>query len=296
MSSFLTSLRLFSVRSLLLFSLFSVVLTLASCDIADVVGSGNRISETRVVSGFTAVNDETFADVLVQAGSTSQTVTVTGDDNIVPYIRTEVINNTLRISLTENRTFETKQPTIITVSAPFIQTLTSGGSGNMTAINLLTDTLTQSVTGSGNLTTSFRPIGMINLMRSTVSGSGVLLSNLTSVRSLESVVSGSGRLRLVNGTNNMTAISAVSRLSGSGTIMFEYPVQSHTITLSGSGNVLANMEPADSVQVSISGSGDAALIVRRFLRADISGSGNVDYMGSPTVIANITGSGRVLRR
>ncbi|HMX36953.1 MAG TPA: DUF2807 domain-containing protein, partial [Ferruginibacter sp.] len=73
--------------------LFSAVI-LASCDITR--GSGNIITESRSVGGFTGVSVGGDFDVEVKIGPETKLV-VEADDNIMKYIDTRVSGNMLKI-------------------------------------------------------------------------------------------------------------------------------------------------------------------------------------------------------
>lgn len=59
-----------------------------------IIGSGNLVSETRTVSGFSKLVFTTVGTVTIERGPT-QSVTVTVDDNIMSYISTIASNGTL---------------------------------------------------------------------------------------------------------------------------------------------------------------------------------------------------------
>src|ERR1700677_3466463 len=72
--------------------LFSVIVN--GCFGPSVSGSGHLISETRNVSDFSNVSLEGSGRVVIQQGG-AESVTVTGDDNLLSHIETEVRGNTL---------------------------------------------------------------------------------------------------------------------------------------------------------------------------------------------------------
>ena len=64
-------------------------------------------------------------------------------------------------------------------------------------------------------------------------------------------------------------------------------------TLSGSGDVkLADLK-AETVKVSIHGSGDTEIFASESLDVEIFGSGDVHYKGEPKISSSIHGSGEV---
>ena len=81
--------------------LFLIVVALFTLSIASACGvgrtlrgSGDIITENREVSGFDRVSLSGFGEVTIEVGE-KESLTVTTDDNIMPYVHTEVKNNTL---------------------------------------------------------------------------------------------------------------------------------------------------------------------------------------------------------
>jgi len=105
---------------------------------------------------------------------------------------------------------------------------------------------------------------------------------------LEAFLLGSGTLQLL-----WSGTSAVTDLSGSGDVIIKGHVNSHKITLSGSGKVHAYDLTTGVSKINISGSGDAEVNAAQTLDVVIGGSGDVRYEGSPAVTSSITGSGKV---
>ena len=90
-----------SIRSVVLvLALGALLWSLAGCDSifgsGVVVGSGTLKSESRPVSGFTTVTLSTVGSLTIEQTGT-ESLTVEGDDNIVPLITTVVKNNNLEI-------------------------------------------------------------------------------------------------------------------------------------------------------------------------------------------------------
>src|SRR3712207_1838364 len=61
-------------------------------------GSGNLISETRQVAGFSAVDLDGVGELNIQQGST-ESLLIEGDDNIVPLITSTVRNGRLVLDI-----------------------------------------------------------------------------------------------------------------------------------------------------------------------------------------------------
>ena len=74
---------------------------LSSCRFHCIRGSGNQITENRKPGDFTKIDVSESFKVIVKQDSSS-TVTVTADDNLLKYIRTNVSGSTLRIYTKKN--------------------------------------------------------------------------------------------------------------------------------------------------------------------------------------------------
>ena len=87
------------------------------------------------------------------------------------------------------------------------------------------------------------------------------------------------------------------RISGSAKAIVydEFDASSLDVNISGSGD--ADLEPiiSDRADVAISGSGDTHLTALQLLDVTISGSGKVYYSGNPVVKTRISGSGQVIK-
>jgi hypothetical protein len=86
---------------ILLVAGFALAITASSCRFGCVRGSGNLVSETRKVSDFTKLNISGDYKVNLKQDSSS-TLTITGDDNLLKYIKTKVEGGELRIYSRKN--------------------------------------------------------------------------------------------------------------------------------------------------------------------------------------------------
>ncbi len=87
----------FSVRLLS----FVFILLFAGSLHAQTRGNGVVEEQTRALSGFNAITSGSSVDVFVKQGD-AYSVVVRADGNLLNYIKTEVRNNTLFISVTRN--------------------------------------------------------------------------------------------------------------------------------------------------------------------------------------------------
>ncbi len=157
-----------------------------------------------------------------------------------------------------------------------------GGSWNIEYIKYVTDEKQVKIT-----------VTVPNLDDLGLCGSGTITSTNTfqGISNLEINVSGSGHLQF-----NFEAQNTEVSLSGSGKLNLEGKSSELDIAISGSGVIDAEDLKTKGCEVSISGSGDAALYVDGDLETEISGSGDVTYAGNTSVHASISGSGSVTKR
>lgn len=129
-----------------------VVVFLVSPVLADktVVGSGVTVNVTRELPEFDRIELRIAADVRVAIGKTAPLV-ISGDDNIVPLIKTEVKDGRLIISLEDGQSFKTKNDPDITVMLANLAGLTVLGAGDFRVDGLDNESLEVSMSGAGDL-------------------------------------------------------------------------------------------------------------------------------------------------
>ncbi len=224
--------------------LIVTALLMSACGAIPLVGSHNIITQTRNVSGFTQVEISGGGDAeIIQDGSES--VTVETDDNVMPYVTSQVTGGTLRLGL-EFTGLRSIIPTRLhfTVHVKDLTGIGTSGSWSVTAEAVKTTSLDINISGSGRV-----DIGTLTADKLTIfiSGSGQL--NLAGTAADQSVtVSGSGKYY----ADNLQSQTSQIRISGSGNARL-WATQSLNVNISGSGNVGYYGNP--QVQFSQSGSG-----------------------------------------
>ena len=202
-----------------------VLLAVSACDgsVFGVRGSGNVITESRDVSGFSEIALFGSGTVRVDVNGT-ESLTVEAEDNIMPLLKTEVSNGRLELSV-ESSISPTTDITY-TVAAVELDGVTIAGSGDVTATGIAADLFDVEISGSGRV----EPTGTAASLVVEISGSGRYLgegleASIGTVR-----VSGSGEA-VVNVTDDLDV-----DVSGSGGVQY---VGEPTITesVSGSGRV-----------------------------------------------------------
>lgn len=190
-------------------------------------GSGNVVSETRAVSGFTALSLEGSGDVDVTFGN-SESAVVEADDNIVPLIETRVQNGRLVISTKNFTNYRTNSPVRIHVTMKALDEIQLYGSGNITVPALNGDALRISLPGSGNINVN----GAANKVDVTLNGSGNVDCSGLKAKSATAKINGSGNIQVY------ASSSLDASISGSGTIKYSGSPASVTKSVSGSGNII----------------------------------------------------------
>jgi Putative auto-transporter adhesin, head GIN domain len=127
----------------------------------------------------------------------------------------------------------------------------------------------------------------------TITGSGDLRTegNFTGT-DLALSVNGSGDLRLAANLSGAVTTTVV----GSGDVRLSGRCASHSVKVSGSGDIHAEELQAASATVKISGSGDVSVAASESLDASVSGSGDIRYAGNPKqLVKHVSGSGSIVK-
>ena len=140
------------------FAWLSIVLALAAggCDIHihdtnRVKGSGVSKTEKRSITPFTSVNVSCAGSIQVHSQE-QPSLQISGDENIVPLITTEVKDDTLYIRSTQQ--YEPRDKLEITISTLDLKKFAFVGAGEANLANIKTDQLEIAMSGAGSLTAS----------------------------------------------------------------------------------------------------------------------------------------------
>jgi hypothetical protein len=213
-------------------------------------GNGVIKKETRSASGYTAVSSQGSLNIYMDYG-TSSNITVEADENLLPYIETEVNNGTLIIRAKKGVSLASKSKMSVHVSLTKLTSLNLSGSGNIKGEGAFSNTgKTQiSVSGSGDISLGFDTFnelavsvsgsGNINLkgnssnnMTASISGSGNLDCSAVKCNDVFAKISGSGNVR-VNASRTVDA-----KVSGSGNVYYKGSATNINSKSSGSGKVI----------------------------------------------------------
>ena len=206
--------------------LISCPLLFGACMLNGVAGSGKIVTEPRTVSGFSAVSLSGSGHLMIEETGT-ESLTVTTDDNLLPYIKTDVRGNTLELGMKDPMT--NVNPTndiIFKLSVKKLDELSVSGSGKADLKGLTQDRLQVRISGSGDVTAQ----GAADDLDLRISGSGGYRGDALKSRQATVGVSGSGSA-LVSASETVDA-----NVSGSGSVQYvgDPRVTQH---VSGSGSV-----------------------------------------------------------
>ncbi|HSQ44459.1 MAG TPA: head GIN domain-containing protein [Ginsengibacter sp.] len=219
----------------------------SSCNIINghmLTGNGNIRTEKRNTGNFRAVKTSGSIDVEINSGNAYE-VSVEDDDNLLPYVVTEVNNGTLNIHY-ENNTSINNDHAKVYVTVPSLDKLVASGSADITIRDVLKNTqkFELNVSGSGNIKGAVdAPAVSIG-----VSGSGnVDLKGRT--KDFECSVSGSGDVDC----GGLQSENATVKVTGSGNAHVFASVNL-SASISGSGDVYYGGSPKTEIHSSGSGS------------------------------------------
>jgi hypothetical protein len=190
-------------------------------------GSGNIVGDERSSLKFTQFNKVIISgatDVHVKQGK-DRSVVVLGDDNIVPLILTDVIEDTLHIG--SRASYQTRSIIRVSITVPDLIDVSLSGAADVVISNLEQDSVSLKVSGSGDVTAT----GRVKHLKLRTSGSGDIRAVSLQADTVEAKCSGSGDI-------STTALhSATLKATGSGDIkLFGKPANVNLIS-KGSGDV-----------------------------------------------------------
>ncbi|HLY26048.1 MAG TPA: DUF2807 domain-containing protein [Aggregatilineales bacterium] len=209
----------------------SAVALVAACNYNPFGGpntvSGTINSESRTVSGFSAVSLETSGGLSISVTGT-ESLTISADSNVLPLLTSDVSGNRLTLGTKPNTKFqcEGQCPIRYVLTMKDLNDLVLDGSGNVTISGLAASNFSATINGSGGITAQGKADNLIVNVNGSGSFDGKALSATTATVNdsgsgnvvvqvsdkLNATVSGSGSVRYIgNPTVN-------SNVNGSGSV------------------------------------------------------------------------------
>ncbi len=245
---------------LLIVFLLSISLSLSGCNLIrdlnlpEVVrGSGNVVTELRVVEGFDTIELNGAGRLVITQG-TGEKLLVEAEDNILPKIVSSVENGVLTLGFETNIRQDQVIPTkemVYYLNVVEIDTLTINGAATLEASGLVLQGLTVNINGTGDF--NLNDIQATRLEVSIDGGADVTVSGV-----------GGEQIVVINGAGKYNAEN--------------FQTSTTNITMNGLGD--ATVWAADDLTISISGAGGVNYYGDPHVTQNISGVGNVKSLGS----------------
>ncbi|QNM86925.1 DUF2807 domain-containing protein [Polaribacter pectinis] len=210
-------------------------------------GNGNVVTVNRTTDDYDGVSVGGSFDVILIKGKEGN-IKIEGEENIIPYIETEISGSTLKIKYKNNVNIRTTKRMTVTVTFNDIESVALGGSGNISSKELIkskkfsasiggsgniqlkvdADDLKASIGGSGNIELE----GNTNEFTCSIAGSGSVKAYELTTDELSANVAGSGSIK----TTVKSKINA--KLVGSGSVYYKGNPKHIDSKSVGSGSVL----------------------------------------------------------
>lgn len=232
----------------LLIAVFLMAFATSACGAVSLInrrieGSGNIISEERRVSGFDKLTLSGIGEISIQQGD-EESLTVTTDDNIMPYVRSEVRNNTLVLDLGEtgwDRSYNPSDGIHFDLVVKDLNRINNSGAGSMEMDALETESLTLDLSGVGSIEISDLTANELVIRQS---GAGtVFVSGQVEGQELNHSGVGSYHAADLESKTGLISISG----AGSATV---WVTENLDIKISGLGNVIYYGNPSITQDVS----------------------------------------------
>lgn len=212
-----------------------------------VKGNGNLISTTRTIPSFNELSVGGSFEVILVKGTVGE-ISIEAEENIIPYIITEVDGDRLKIRYKKNSNINTTKSVTIRVQFEDLESVSLGGSGKISSddliksetfkvniggsgkiyLHLYAEKVSASIGGSGDLILK----GTTQKMRSNIAGSGSIKDYGFTADNLNATIAGSGNIKI-------TVQSKIkAKVVGSGNIYYKGNPKHVDAKSIGSGNVI----------------------------------------------------------
>ncbi len=216
-------------------------------------GSGNVISQSRDVSGFSTVVLAGVGELTITQDNT-ESLTIQAEDNLLPLIKTVVKDNILTIGLNDDvlsGALAPTKPIQYDLHVKSLEAIQISGAGNVTTKALKSASLELSTSGAGNMN-----IGGIDAQELTTTTTGAGSATLAGKAAKEDTT--------LSGLGSYTAGDLQSN--------------DVSITISGAGS--ATVWAAQTLTVRISGAGSVSYYGSPVVTKNISGVGSIKQLGN----------------
>ena len=208
-----------------------------------ITGSGKVSTENRTVSGFSRVRMEMNGTLEIQQGTT-EALTVTGEDNILPLLVTDVQGGELVIKFQPFTNIRTNRPIQINLTVINLAELDVSSSGKVTVSPIKTGDFKLTLSSSGDI--GIEQIQADKITASLSSSGNILINGNASQLDLR--VSSSGSFQ----AGDLQVQKADVRISSSGEVTV-WVTENLSVNISSSGNVIYYGNPSVNKTTTSSG-------------------------------------------
>lgn len=214
-------------------------------------GSGKVITETREARDFTRIHLSYPAQLTITQGA-NESLTITGDDNLVAGIRTQVADGVLEINFLEGHKLNItpSKPTKINVVVKDLIELTFDSAGEIQVEGLKT-----------------------NFLKMTMDGAGALKLNEVQLKNLECNLNGVGSIEANGSADNVNiTMQGLGNFNGD-----NLHIQTATINLDGMGS--ASVWADKTLKADVSGLGSVNYYGDAEVSKTVEGLGSINFKG-----------------
>jgi len=242
--------KIFLITTLLLLSL---VLMACSIPVIKVVkGSSVMATESREVGSFEAIQLDGAGRLVITQGE-SNALQIEAEDNLLPYLESSVVGNTLKLGFQDNfwqRTLLPTEPITYSLVVTDLNALTFNGAGDLEMNQLATSELSITVNGA----------------------SQVRINDLTA-DSLQIQINGTGSVDVGGEVTTQTI-----GIDGAGTVQNGDLKSSQTI-LTANGLGIATVWVTDHLEVTFNGGGTLNYYGQPAIIQNINGAADINHLG-----------------
>lgn len=243
--------KFFLITALLLLSL---VLMACSIPVIKVVkGTGSLTTETREVGGFDSIQLDGVGNLVITQGD-SVALQIEAEDNILPYLESDVVGNTLRLGFHDNfwqRTLLPTEPITYSLVVTDLNALTFNGAGNLDMNELATDELSITVNGASQVKINDLQADSLSIQ--------------------------------INGTGNVSVAGEVTiqkiSIDGAGTVS-NSDLKSSQANITANGLGIATVWATDQLDVTINGGGTLNYYGEPAISQNINGAADINHLGN----------------
>jgi len=210
----------------LIFALSFLVLLAAGCDWRGVRGNGHIQTDSRPVTTFTRVDAGGFYEIEWRPGVPSCRITT--DDNLLPYIKTEMDGDVLKLDLKE--TIAPTHGIKVALSSPSLDGASLSGALRFDASSLGGATFALETSGASKVTLA----GKVHRLLASLTGASKLHATDLAAEDVELSVTGAGRAD-VSATNLLRAV-----ITGAGKVNYSGHPKSVEKKITGAGKISPN--------------------------------------------------------